>query len=74
MKKPNSPSHGTPLQPDTMRRLRALVVRVGDYEAARLLCVGQSTLARALAGFGLRASTSTAIRLALDVVESGKAA
>lgn len=54
-----------PLDAKTRDRLAALVAAIGEAAAARKLGLSRSTLARALAGLGLRTATRTVIGLNL---------
>lgn len=54
-----------PLPPASRDRLRAFVEEHGQYEAARRLDIGSSTLVRALAGLGVRRATKFVIETQL---------
>jgi hypothetical protein len=55
-----------PLHPLTRRRLEALVRRVGEERACKLLALPRSTFARALAGLPIRIATADVIGARLD--------
>lgn len=57
--------HGTPLSSENQKRLAALVKQVGEYEAAKRIGVGYPSIARAMAGLGLRKGTAVAIEVRL---------
>lgn len=64
-------AHGTPL-PESMRnRLAKLVARDGEQLALRMLGVSRATLARALAGLGLRTVSRIALEARLSLVDGG---
>lgn len=67
-------SYGHPLPDPTRMKLRALVDVLGQYAAAERLGVGAPTIARALAGLGIRRATKTAIEARLATVDAANAA
>ena len=69
-----TPPPGPPPPAAARHRLRALYERVGEYEAARMIGVGSPSIARGLAGLGLRRASATAITLGLDRVEADETA
>jgi hypothetical protein len=62
--------HGTPLSPPVQERLRALIVEIGEYEAAKKIGVGYSSIARAAAGMGLRRGTAGLIEMKLEAIKT----
>lgn len=62
--------HGTPLSPPVQERLRALIAEIGEYETAKKIGVGYSSIARAAAGMGLRRGTAVAIEMKLESIKS----
>lgn len=57
--------HGTPLADETRRHLKSLVEKIGEYEAAKAIGIGYPSIARAIAGLGLRKGTVVAIQMKL---------
>lgn len=71
---PRSHRHGSPLEDTIRAELRALVDRIGEYEAARLIGIGMPAVVRAAAGFGIRRGTAIAIGARLkELNQSGGA-
>lgn len=64
--------HGKALVPAVQERLRALVNEVGEYKAAEIIGIGYPSIARAVAGLGLRRGTVTAIEMRLDAMKTPK--
>jgi hypothetical protein len=62
--------HGYPVDASTRERLRALVQRRGEREAARALGVADRTLVRAIAGFGLYPGTRALMSQRLRELEA----
>jgi hypothetical protein len=65
-------AHGTPLPESTRNRLAKVVERDGEELTLRTLGVSRATLARALAGLGLRTVSCIAIEARLRVFDSGE--
>lgn len=57
--------HGTPLSPQIQEKLRTVIAEIGEYETAKKIGVGYSSIARAAAGMGLRKGTAVAIEMKL---------
>lgn len=53
-------------------KLEKLTTVLGEQALAEALCVNRLTIARAVAGLGLRRSTATLIRMRLPGVEAEK--
>jgi len=70
----NMSNNGHPLPAPVRERLQALVEIHGQYEAATRLGVGAATVARALAGLGVRRATRTALELGIEKVATEQAA
>ena len=69
-----TPRHGTPLDPTVKESLRALVEQVGEYEAAKIVGIGYPSIARAMAGLGLRSGTVVAITMRLEALKTSSPA
>jgi DNA invertase Pin-like site-specific DNA recombinase len=65
---------GAPLTEEQRARIKRLVDRVGETEAARRLGLPRQTLARALAGLGLRRGTAVLFIQQLDALDAQRAA
>jgi len=65
-------AHGTPLSESTHRRLADLVARNGESLTIVRLGISRATLARALAGLGLREVSRVAIEARLDALDGTK--
>lgn len=61
-----------PLDPVTRRRLASVVARLGERRAIEALATPRPTLARALAGLGVRRATADVIRARLDALEGAQ--
>lgn len=65
-------AHGTPLPESTRNRLASLVARDGEELTLRTLGVSRATLARALAGLGVRNVSRVAIEARLRLFDGGE--
>jgi hypothetical protein len=60
--------HGAALPEAVREQLRNYVTSVGEYEASQKIGVGSASLARGIAGLGLRRGTATAIEMKLEIL------
>lgn len=65
-------AHGTPLPESTRNRLARLVARDGEELTLVSLGVSRATLARALAGLGVRTVSRIAIEARLRLVDGNE--
>lgn len=68
----SSPAQGTPLEERWRRALRSVVSASGEKVACAALDIPRTTLARALAGLGLRRATADVLMMRLSALASGE--